>query len=312
MPYDLLAEFLPSSHRGAFLIYVEYFWTFGSLFVAAVAWRILPLFGWRALTFITVVPVAISSIFSLTLLPESPRWLLLQGRTEEAEEVMRSAATIGGSSLPPFTLFEPKKESPSGQEHPLSMFSNDWFLSFFQEYNALLKTTELRCVSIPLWFVWLSFGFSYYGIILLISRIYSTNNTSSSVSSSTSSFDFSSIFLSAASELVGVFITSLIVDRWGRVPTQSTMYLCTGLAMLVLGLLRVPFFSSGPIVLASLTFLARLCAMSSSSATWVATPELYSTVSACLAAMCMHVQYFFVLFLLHIRVHCSFRVLFFV
>lgn len=34
IPFDLLAEFLPVSHRGKFLINIEFFWTIGSLFIA--------------------------------------------------------------------------------------------------------------------------------------------------------------------------------------------------------------------------------------------------------------------------------------
>jgi MFS family permease len=29
VPFDLLAEYLPTSHRGKFLMYIEYFWTIG-------------------------------------------------------------------------------------------------------------------------------------------------------------------------------------------------------------------------------------------------------------------------------------------
>lgn len=57
VPFDLLAEFLPPARRGKFLIYIEFFWTFGSLMVAGLAWLLLPSFGWRVLTFVTAIPV---------------------------------------------------------------------------------------------------------------------------------------------------------------------------------------------------------------------------------------------------------------
>ena len=41
VPFDLLAEFLPSAVRGKFLLYIEFFWTVGSLFVAGMAWMAL-------------------------------------------------------------------------------------------------------------------------------------------------------------------------------------------------------------------------------------------------------------------------------
>lgn len=57
VPFDLLAEFLPPSHRGKFLIYIEFFWTMGSLMVAGLAWALLPTYGWRVLAYVTAVPV---------------------------------------------------------------------------------------------------------------------------------------------------------------------------------------------------------------------------------------------------------------
>lgn len=41
VPFDLLAEFLPNSHRGQFLMYIEYFWTIGCMFVVGFAWYFL-------------------------------------------------------------------------------------------------------------------------------------------------------------------------------------------------------------------------------------------------------------------------------
>lgn len=74
VPFDLLAEFLPTSHRGKFLVYIEYFWSFGSMFVSGVAWASLDSQGWRFLAYITAVPVIIVSIVSTLYLPESPRY----------------------------------------------------------------------------------------------------------------------------------------------------------------------------------------------------------------------------------------------
>ena len=99
IPFDLLAEFLPSSHRGQFLIWIEYFWTFGSLFVSGLAWASLSRYGWRFLTVMTAIPVTVTSLFSVWCLPESPRWLLLKGRFSEAEDVVRKAATVNGIKM---------------------------------------------------------------------------------------------------------------------------------------------------------------------------------------------------------------------
>jgi MFS family permease len=106
VPFDLLAEFLPSTVRGSYLLIIEVFWTTGSLFVAGVAWAILGSTSWRALAYATAVPVAISCIFSAVYLSESPRWLLEQGRLAEAEKVLKEAGEYNGTPLQDFRLVE--------------------------------------------------------------------------------------------------------------------------------------------------------------------------------------------------------------
>jgi MFS family permease len=80
VPFDILAEFLPHETRGEFLLMIEFFWTFGTLFVAGAAWLLLEAYGWRALVLATTLPVLLALGLSSYLLPESPRWLLAQVR----------------------------------------------------------------------------------------------------------------------------------------------------------------------------------------------------------------------------------------
>ena len=58
IPFDLLAEFMPISQRGQFGVYIELFWTFGSMIVAGLAWGTLDRDGWHNLAYYTAIPVA--------------------------------------------------------------------------------------------------------------------------------------------------------------------------------------------------------------------------------------------------------------
>jgi MFS family permease len=107
VPFDLLAEYIPASHRGQYLMYIEYFWTLGSMFVAACAWIFLEKYDWRVLTLVTAVPVTVGLSWSICYLPESPRWLLQQGRVGEAEQCVARMAAVNGLRLPPFRLTAP-------------------------------------------------------------------------------------------------------------------------------------------------------------------------------------------------------------
>ena len=85
-------------------MYIEYFWTLGSIFVAASAWVFLEEYDWRVLTLVTAIPVTIGLTWSIFCLPESPRWLLQQGRVEDAEKCILDMAVINNYDIPPFRL----------------------------------------------------------------------------------------------------------------------------------------------------------------------------------------------------------------
>ncbi len=216
VPFDLLAEFMPSAQRGRFLIFIEGFWTIGSMFVTGLAWAILDDGDWRTLTYVTAIPVTITSLVSLIFLPESPRWLLIKGRNTEAEKIIRDAALVNGVVLDPFTLIidEADRECKDA------------------DYFDLVKTEEQRRITLPLWAVWTLFGFTYYGLILFVSRIYSTDNNDDS----TCSFDYSAIFTNSTAELVGVVVGAWIIDRIGRVRSQTWFYSLSAVTVFLMGI----------------------------------------------------------------------------
>mmetsp|Transcript_24551 Transcript_24551/g.36146 ORF Transcript_24551/g.36146 Transcript_24551/m.36146 type:complete len:495 (-) Transcript_24551:206-1690(-) len=251
VPFDLLAEFLPNSHRGIFLIYIEGFWTLGSMFVAGVAWACLSSDGWRVLTILTALPVALSSVACIALLPESPRWLVVQGRLTEAANVVKYAAEVNGSTLPDFTL------SSAGVEKEETV-----------AFSEFLKPAQRR-LSIPLWTVWMCFGFTYYGCILFVARVF--EDSSASLDELKCDFNYEAIFMSAVSELLGVIVTALVIDGWGRVGTQASLYAGAGVAILLMGM-NLP-----SLTLSVVAVFARFTIMGANSATWVATPEMFPT-----------------------------------
>jgi MFS transporter, putative metabolite:H+ symporter len=99
--YSTLTEFVPPRSRGRWLSMMAFLVVAGFPATALLGYLIIPTFGWRPM----FVIAAIGSLIVWYLrknLPESPRWLESQGRTDEAEALMQSIEkeASGGKALP--------------------------------------------------------------------------------------------------------------------------------------------------------------------------------------------------------------------
>lgn len=261
VPFDILAEFLPDATRGEFLLLIELFWTFGTLHVAGAAWLLLGRNGWRALVLAATLPVLLALCLSAYLLPESPRWLLSQGRAEEARAVVIEAFKMNRQTTPVFRL---DREDGDTTERNTSHSNMDMF-----------RVDNVK-ILLPLYFVWFVLGFGYYAYVLFLSKIFTTESTvnSSDIDSAQCSFEYGELFFSALFEVLGVLLGVYLL-RWqfGRVTLQSCFYGLTALCVVGLGLVA----SSGAFASTLFASIGRLSIMISSCMTWVATPELFQT-----------------------------------
>jgi MFS transporter, putative metabolite:H+ symporter len=100
--YSTMTEFVPPRTRGRWMAMMAFIVVAGFPATSLLGYLIIPAFGWRPM-------FVIAGIGSLVVwylrknLPESPRWLEAQGRTEEAEALMQTieAEAAGGKPLPP-------------------------------------------------------------------------------------------------------------------------------------------------------------------------------------------------------------------
>jgi putative MFS transporter len=87
--FTLLAELLPSAHRGWLSVLVGGAGTVGGYLTAAgAAYLLEPIYGWRILWLIGL-PTGLLLLLLIRFVPESPRHLLQQGRVAEAHAILR-------------------------------------------------------------------------------------------------------------------------------------------------------------------------------------------------------------------------------
>ena len=98
--YALLAEMMPSKHRGWSLVLVGGLGAVGGYFAASGFSALLqPIFGWRILWLLNL-PTGLSLVLLGALIPESAKFLLARGRTEEARRVMARFGSTARSTRP--------------------------------------------------------------------------------------------------------------------------------------------------------------------------------------------------------------------
>ncbi|XP_062554844.1 synaptic vesicle glycoprotein 2C [Armigeres subalbatus] len=97
--WSYFAEFQPKAKRGSMLSFMAAFWTIGNLLVAGLAWLIIPtnigfytpaftFNSWRIFLMVCSIPSFVVAVL-LLYLPESPKFLLSQGKFEEALAIFR-------------------------------------------------------------------------------------------------------------------------------------------------------------------------------------------------------------------------------
>uniref|UniRef100_A0A3Q0RSK9 Solute carrier family 22 member 7a n=1 Tax=Amphilophus citrinellus TaxID=61819 RepID=A0A3Q0RSK9_AMPCI len=193
-------EWIDVKHRTFAGTVISLSWSVGNMLLALLAYFIR---DWRHLTFGVTVP-CIAAIISWWWLPESARWLLANGRVEDAKKYLVQCAKINGkneytSKLDTEVLAKVTVSEVTEKNH---------------SYLDLVKTPQLRKITLVSGFFWFAVAFLYYGISFKISgfgvNIYLTQ------------------FIYGAIEAPAKVLTFFILDRIGRRNGQAWFLIITG------------------------------------------------------------------------------------
>ncbi|GLY90197.1 MFS transporter [Actinoallomurus iriomotensis] len=221
---SLTAEFGAARDRGRLVVALSLMWNVGALAAYLVGVAFLPIgpTAWRWMLLVGAVLALVTLAFR-TSIPESPRYLIAQGRHDEARRVIAKVVSGSGTVVAPedVVLPEPQVEP----DRPTAAGSASWRRLFAR---GLAGATIFVCV------FWFAHDVAYYGI-----QMYSpTILTGLGGSTQLAAYLGSAII--ALLGVVGAAIALAFVDSWGRRPVLITAFAGETAVLVVLALVHAP------------------------------------------------------------------------
>ncbi|CAL1296783.1 unnamed protein product [Larinioides sclopetarius] len=200
----LMVEVVSPKYRAPYYIGIGMGWLAGALHLPLIA---LLLRDWMWMEALIILPsVLFLSIW--WLLPESPRWLLAHGKTNEAMKILSKAAKTNGLKISEVKLTEmvTSLKEPDETEKPKTRVLQ-------------LLSSELRLRTFVMWFIWTVTAFVYYGIV------YNTNELAGD--------PFVNFAIYNLIDIPAVFLTLTVIHYKGRRRPLAAYLTCAGLACLL-------------------------------------------------------------------------------
>ncbi|XP_061553999.1 LOW QUALITY PROTEIN: synaptic vesicle 2-related protein-like [Phycodurus eques] len=259
----LYSELLPCKRRGLAVILIAAFWALGAVFEVLLALWVMPTLGWRWLLGLSSTPLAIFLCFCLWL-PESPRFDLLNGDRGKVMATLERIARDNGKALPRGRMVCDIQRNDRGRLRDL----------FTRQYY---KTTLL------LWFIWFSFAFTYYGIILLTTEMFQSGDSCGATQGAKTepscrlectfltSEDYRDLLWTTFAEFPGLVVVLGTVDCLGRKKSMA-------LPLFIFTLSILPLYACiGRMTLTVFIFIGRAFISGGFQVVYVYTPEVFPT-----------------------------------
>ncbi|XDB52318.1 hypothetical protein AB1E18_005860 [Capra hircus] len=228
------------------------FSTLGVCIFYAFGYMLLPLFAyfirdWRMLLLALTVPGVLCAAL-WWFIPESPRWLISQGRFQEAEVIIRRAAKTNGI-IAPSTIFDSSElqdlSSKKQQSHSIL---------------DLVRTRNIRMITVMSIILWLTISVGYFGLSL------DTPNLHGDV--------YLNCFLSAVVEVPAYVLAWLLLRHLPRRYSMATALFLGGSVLLFVQLVPPELYYLATV----LVMVGKFGVTAAFSMVYVYTAELYPTV----------------------------------
>ncbi|XP_035382548.1 solute carrier family 22 member 13b isoform X1 [Electrophorus electricus] len=238
--YVLGTEWCGTSRRALFTILSHCCYALGLMLLSGVAYGIR---NWRVLQLVLSAPTLLLCVY-YWILPESARWLLTQGRQEEAKKTILNAARVNRRKIPEYLLDKLEAENTTRTGNMLDLF----------------RVKDLRKRALILSYIWFVTSLVYYGVSLNVGNfgldIYVTQ------------------LIFGIAEIPARLGCFPLIEYFGRKICQCVVLLLGGTACLVI--LAIP--TEFPVVVTVIAVIGKFSLAASFSIVYVYTAELYPTV----------------------------------
>ncbi|CAJ1070129.1 LOW QUALITY PROTEIN: synaptic vesicle glycoprotein 2C-like [Xyrichtys novacula] len=188
--FSYFAEVLAREKRGEHLSWLCMFWMIGGIYASAMAWAIIPHYGWsfsmgsayqfhswRVFVVVCALP-CVSAVVALTFMPESPRFYLEMGKHDEAWMVLKQIHDTNmrarGEPERVFTVNRIKIPKQLDELVELQNETANPVLKVLSKMKTELRgiwSTFMKCFNYPvrdntikLAAVWFTLSFGFYGL----------------------------------------------------------------------------------------------------------------------------------------------------
>ncbi|XP_028678737.1 synaptic vesicle glycoprotein 2B-like [Erpetoichthys calabaricus] len=188
--YAYFSEFLCREKRGEHLSWLCMFWMIGGIYASSMAWGIIPHYGWgfsmgthyqfhswRVFILMCILP-ALSSLIGLVFMPESPRFLLENGKHDEAWMILKQVHDTNmrakGEPEKVFTVSHIKTPKQEDEFIEIQSSTGTWYQRWLVRIMTVVKqivenvfslfSPQFRLSTLFMAVVWFTMAFSYYGL----------------------------------------------------------------------------------------------------------------------------------------------------
>ncbi|XP_028933111.1 solute carrier family 22 member 13-like isoform X2 [Ornithorhynchus anatinus] len=233
-------EWVGPSRRPFTVVISHCLFALGQMVLAGLAYGVR---NWRLLQLAGSSPIVLL-FFYVWVVPESARWLLVQGRVDEAQELLQKAAACNHRTIPPELLDQLQNETKSPKGNVLVLF----------HYQHLRKVT---LILLAVWFV---DSLVYYGLSLNVGsfglNIYLTQLVFGLV------------------ELPARFGCIFMLQRFGRRQCQAWTLLVGGSMCLIIIFIPPDF----PVLTTALAVIGKFATSAAFSISYIYSAELFPTI----------------------------------